>query len=50
MAVISARFAMTKMPATASAQPENQPVRGPKALAAQVKTVPQSGSALLSSR
>ena len=38
------------MPATATPQPPIQPTRGPNALVAQVKVVPQSGTARLSSR
>jgi len=38
------------MPATATPQPPIQPTHGPKALVPQVKVVPQSGTALLSSR
>lgn len=38
------------MPATATPQPPIQPTQGPKAFAPQVKVVPQSGTALLSSR
>ncbi len=44
-----ARLAMTRMSAATMAQPPAQPVRGPKARVAQVKVVPQSGSALFSS-
>ena len=44
-----ARLAMTSTSATTIAQPPNQPVFGPNALVAQVKVVPQSGSALFSS-
>ena len=44
-----ARLAITKMSAATIPQPPAQPVRGPKARAAQVKVVPQSGSALFSS-
>ena len=47
---IWARFASTMIPATATPQPPIHPVRGPKAFAAQVKVVPQSGTARLSSR
>lgn len=38
------------MPASATAHPPIQPTHGPKALAPQVKVVPQSGTARLSSR
>ena len=41
---------MTRMPATAMLHPAIHPVRGPNAFAAQVNTVPQSGTSLLSSR
>ena len=44
-----ARLAMTSTSATTIAQPPCQPVFGPKARVAQVKVVPQSGSALFSS-
>ena len=44
-----ARLAMTSTSATMMAQPPAQPVRGPNARDAQVKVVPQSGSALFSS-
>ena len=40
---------MTMMSATMIPQPPIQPALGPKARAAQVKVVPQSGSALFSS-
>ena len=40
---------MTSTSAAMMPQPPAQPVRGPKARAAQVKVVPQSGSALFSS-
>ena len=40
---------MTRMSAATMAQPPAQPVFGPNARVAQVKVVPQSGSALLSS-
>ena len=46
---ICARFAMTITSATMIPQPPIQPAFGPKARAAQVKVVPQSGSALFSS-
>src|ERR1700709_1025375 len=46
---ICARFAMTMTSAAMIPQPPIQPVFGPNARAAQVKVVPQSGSALLSS-
>ncbi len=44
-----ARLAMTSTSAATMAQPPAQPVFGPNARVAQVKVVPQSGSALLSS-
>ncbi len=40
---------MTRMSAATIPQPPNHPVFGPKARVAQVKVVPQSGSALFSS-
>ena len=40
-----ARLAMTRRSAATMPQPPIQPVLGPKARAAQVKVVPQSGSA-----
>ena len=40
---------MTRMSEARIPQPPSQPVLGPKARAAQVKVVPQSGSALFSS-
>ena len=40
---------MTSTSATTMAQPPAQPVLGPNARVAQVKVVPQSGSALFSS-
>jgi len=46
----AARFAMTMTSATTIAQPPIQPVLGPNARVAQVKVVPASGSASLSSR
>ena len=45
-----ARLARTTMPARATPQPPSQPAQGPKARRAQMKVVPQSGMALLSSR
>ncbi len=45
----SARLAMTRTSEAMIPQPPAQPVFGPKARVAQVKVVPQSGSALLSS-
>ena len=47
---ICARLAITMMSAAMMPQPPIQPVRGPNARAAQVNVVPQSGSALFSSR
>ena len=44
-----ARLAMTMTSAAMMPQPPSQPTMGPKARVAQVKVVPQSGSALLSS-
>ena len=44
-----ARLAMTSTSATMIPQPPAQPVFGPNARVAQVKVVPQSGSALFSS-
>ncbi len=44
---IWARLAITRMSAAMIPQPPNQPVLGPKARVAQVKVVPQSGSAAL---
>ncbi len=44
-----ARLAMTRTSAATIAQPPAQPVFGPNAREAQVKVVPQSGSALFSS-
>jgi hypothetical protein len=44
------RLAITMTSAAMIPQPPIQPVRGPKALAAQVKVMPQSGSARFSSR
>ena len=44
-----ARLAITRMSATMIPQPPAQPVFGPNARVAQVKVVPQSGSALFSS-
>ena len=38
------------MPATATPQPPIQPTQGPKAFVPHVNVVPQSGTALLSSR
>ena len=38
------------MPATATPHPPSQPTHGPNALVPHVKVVPQSGTALLSSR
>ena len=38
------------MPAIATPQPPSHPTHGPKAFVAQVKVVPQSGTARLSSR
>ena len=38
------------MPATATPHPPSHPTQGPNAFVAQVKVVPQSGTALLSSR
>ncbi len=46
---IAARFAMTMMSAMMMPHPPSHPARVPNARAAQVKVVPQSGSALLSS-
>ena len=46
---IWARLAMTRMSAATIPHPPNHPVLGPKARVAQVKVVPQSGSALFSS-
>ena len=46
---ICARLAITRMSAATIPQPPNHPVLGPKARVAQVKVVPQSGSALFSS-
>ncbi len=43
------RFAITMMSAMMMPQPPIHPTRVPKARAAQVNVVPQSGSALLSS-
>ena len=40
---------MTRTSAATMPQPPSQPVVGPNARVAQVKVVPQSGSALLSS-
>ena len=40
---------MTRMSAATIPHPPNHPVLGPKARVAQVKVVPQSGSALFSS-
>ncbi len=45
-----ARLAMTIMSAAMMPQPPHQPVRGPNVRVAQVKVVPQSGSALFISR
>ena len=47
---IWARLAITMMSAAMIPQPPIQPVRGPNARAVQVNVVPQSGSALFSSR
>jgi hypothetical protein len=44
------RLAITMTSAAMIPQPPIQPVRGPNARAAQVKVMPQSGSALFSSR
>ena len=44
-----ARLGITRMSAATIPQPPIQPDLGPNALVAQVKVVPQSGSALLSS-
>ena len=44
------RLAITMMSAAMIPQPPIHPARGPKARAVQVKVVPQSGSALFSSR
>ena len=44
-----ARLAMTRMSAARMPQPPIQPVFGPNARVAQVKVVPQSGSALFNS-
>ena len=44
-----ARLAMTRMSAATMPQPPIHPVFGPNARVAQVKVVPQSGSALFSS-
>ncbi len=44
------RLAITMMSAAMIPQPPIHPVRGPNARAAQVKVMPQSGSAWLSSR
>ena len=44
-----ARLAMTSTSAATIPQPPTQPVLGPNARVAQVKVVPQSGSALFSS-
>ena len=44
------RLAITMTSAAIIPQPPIQPVRAPKARAAQVKVMPQSGSALFSSR
>ena len=44
------RLAITMMSAAMMPQPPIQPVRGPNARAVQVNVVPQSGSALFSSR
>ncbi len=49
MPAIWARLAITMMSATTMPQPPIHPVRGPNARAPQVKVVPQSGSAALSS-
>lgn len=45
-----ARLESTMIVAITRPQPHIQPIRGPKALTVQVKEVPQSGMALLSSR
>lgn len=45
-----ARFDRTMIVAMTRPQPHIQPTRGPNALTVQVKEVPQSGMALLSSR
>ena len=47
---IWARLAITMTSAAMSPQPPIQPARGPNARAVQVNVVPQSGSALFSSR
>ena len=47
---ICARLAITMTSAAMIPQPPIQPARGPNARAVQVKVVPQSGSALFSSR
>jgi hypothetical protein len=47
---ICARLAITMMSAAMMPQPPSQPIHGPNARPAQVKVVPQSGSARLSSR
>ena len=44
---IWARLAITRMSAAMIPHPPSQPVLGPKARVAQVKVVPQSGSAAL---
>ena len=44
---IWARLAITRMSAAMIPHPPSHPVLGPKARVAQVKVVPQSGSALL---
>ena len=45
-----ARFESTRMVAATSPQPAIQPIHGPKARAAQVNEVPESGMRELSSR
>ena len=45
MAAMPARFGMITRSAMMIPQPPSQPVRGPMARVAQVKVVPQSGSA-----
>ena len=47
---ICARLAITMTSAAMSPQPPIQPARGPNARAVHVNVVPQSGSALFSSR
>ena len=50
MPAICARLASTTIPATATPQPPSHPTQGPNAFVPQVNVVPQSGTALFSSR